>query len=88
LSESLHEVIVFAGPHGAGKDTVEGLFTATQPDAVRHVRYSSRAQAADEVQGQAYNFVSPQEFDDMVERDAFIDYARYPEGSSSMTRPH
>lgn len=84
MAEGLREVVIFAGAHGAGKDTIENAFTASQPDATRHVRYSSRAQAPGEVQGQAYNFVSPEEFDDMVQRDAFIDYAHYPEGSSGI----
>ena len=84
MPERLHEVVIFAGPHGAGKDTVENLFTAAEPDAIRHVRYSSRAQAPGEVRGQTYNFVSPEEFGAMVGQDAFIDYAHYPEGSSGI----
>lgn len=86
MPESLHEVVIFSGPHGAGKDTIENAFTASQPDATRHVRYSSRAQAPGEVQGQAYNFVPQEDFDSMVQQAAFIDYAHYPEGSSGIAR--
>ncbi|MGH7196734.1 MAG: hypothetical protein ACREGJ_03130 [Candidatus Saccharimonadales bacterium] len=86
MAADLHEVVIFAGPHGAGKDTIENAFTASQPDATRHVRYSSRAQAPGEVQGQAYHFVSQEEFDAMVQDDAFIDHAHYPEGSSGIAR--
>ena len=82
----LHEVVIFAGPHGSGKDTVENAFTSSRPDATRHVRYSSRAQSPWEVQGHTYNFVSPEEFDTMVQRGEFIDYAHYPEGSSGIAR--
>jgi len=86
VAENLHEVIIFAGPHGAGKDTIENAFTTSQPDATRHVRYSSRAQAPGEVQGQAYHFVPQEEFDAMVQDGAFIDHAHYPEGSSGIAR--
>lgn len=81
-----NEVIIFAGPHGSGKDTIEGLFTASRTDATRHVRYSSREQANGEVNGQTYHFISQSEFDEMVSRDDFIDYDHYPEGSSGIAR--
>lgn len=68
---------MIAGPHGAGKDTLEALFTASQTDATRHVRYSTRRRAAGEVQGQEYNFVSQREFDDMVEQAEFLDYLKF-----------
>lgn len=37
-----NEVVIFAGPHGAGKDSLENVFTSMEPEASRHVRYSSR----------------------------------------------
>lgn len=86
MAGNIHEVIIFAGPHGAGKDTVEQAFTTTEPDATHHVRYSSRAQAPGEANGDTYHFVSPDEFGSMVDQDAFIDYDHYPEGSSGIAR--
>ena len=81
-----NEVVIFAGPHGAGKDSLENVFTSMEPEASRHVRYSSRAQAPGEVQGDTYHFVTPSDFGEMVERDEFIDFAHWPEGSSGIAR--
>lgn len=86
MAGNIHEVVIFAGPHGAGKDTIEQAFTEADPSAVHHVRYSSRAQAAGEVDGQTYHFVSQDQFGAMVDQDAFIDFAHYPEGSSGIAR--
>lgn len=84
MSEQTHEVLIFAGPHGAGKDTLEHSFTSGRDDATRHVRYSSRSQAPGEVQGLTYHFVTPEEFEEMVKAGAFLDFNHYPEGSSGI----
>lgn len=72
------EVIIFAGPHGAGKDTLEAACTSSLPDATRHVRYTNRDQAPGEIDGQTYHFVSQEEFDKLIEEDFFFDYVRNP----------
>jgi guanylate kinase len=70
-------VLIFAGPHGAGKDTLEAQFTQHQPNASRIVRHITREPAPTETDGQDYYFVSEEHFLDMVARDAFVEHARY-----------
>ncbi len=70
-------VLIFAGPHGAGKDTLEAQFTREQPNASRIVRHITREPAPSEVDGQDYHFVSEEHFLEMLARDAFIEHARY-----------
>lgn len=75
------EVLIFGGPHGVGKDTIERTFVASRDDTTHHVRYSSRAMAPGERDGETYHFISPDSFHSMVDDAEFIDYAHYPEGS-------
>lgn len=70
-------VLIFAGPHGAGKDTLEAQFTATTPDASRIVRHITREPSQGEADGRDYHFVSDERFLDMVAEDAFIEHAQY-----------
>lgn len=70
-------VLIFGGPHGAGKDTLEVQFTQNTPDASRIVRHITRDPSPTEVNGQDYHFVSPEYFLDMVAKGALIEYAQY-----------
>lgn len=70
-------VLIFAGPHGAGKDTLEARFTRNQPNASRIVRHITRQPAPTEVDGQDYYFVSEEHFLDMAAKNAFIEHERY-----------
>ena len=70
-------VLIFAGPHGAGKDTLETQFTRNTPDASRIVRHITRKPTPGEIEGRDYHFVSKENFLDMVTRNAFIEHARY-----------
>ncbi len=72
-------VLIFAGPHGAGKDTLEGAFREANPSTERIVRHITRPAVPGEVDGQDYHFVSNQRFDEMVEAGHFIDHAAYPD---------
>jgi guanylate kinase len=74
---STGHVLIFAGPSGAGKDTLEARFRQHQRNASRIVRHSTRPPAASEVDGQDYHFVDEACFLDMIARDAFIEHARY-----------
>lgn len=70
-------VLVFAGPHGAGKDTLEAQFTRDTPGASRIVRHITRNPSPIEVDGRDYHFVSEERFLDMVAEDAFVEHAQY-----------
>lgn len=70
-------VLIFAGPHGAGKDTLEAQFTRETPDASRIVRHITREPSPAEIDGRDYHFVSEDDFSGMVNEDAFVEHAQY-----------
>lgn len=84
--ESPGEIIIYAGAHASGKDTLEAAFTASRPDAVRHVRFTTRDRAPDEIDGQTYHFVSSEQFETLAEQDFFIDYVRNPVSCGGVSR--
>jgi len=73
------QALIFSGPHGAGKDTLEQQFRAAYEDARRVVRHITRPPAAGESDGKDYHFVSQNVFEEMIAADAFIEYAAYPD---------
>ena len=78
LSNMAHgKVLIFAGPHGAGKDTLEALFTQSQPRATRIVRHITRPVDPDETDGKDYYFIDDGTFNGMADREEFIEYAAY-----------
>jgi guanylate kinase len=85
-SSELGQALIFSGPHGAGKDTLEQQFRAEYENAQRVVRHITRPQAADEVDGQDYYFVSSEAFQEMIDAEAFIEHAAYPDCMSGTSR--
>lgn len=73
------ELIILTGPHGAGKDSVEKELRQTRTDITRVTRHITRNPADNERDGVDYHFVSRDEFQDMVDDDAFLEYAEYPD---------
>lgn len=69
-------LIVISGPSGVGKDTVLARLHALLPDVVRCVTATTRTPRPGEVEGRDYLFVSVPQFREMVEADAFLEYAQ------------
>jgi guanylate kinase len=84
LLEPRSRVLIFAGPNGAGKDTLEALFTEKEPEAQRIVRYITRPPATSEVDGRDYYFIDDETFNVMIAEGEFVEHATYP-GSKSGT---
>lgn len=68
-----------SGPSGVGKDTVLAHLHLQMPDVLRCVTATTRPPRPGEVPGRDYLFVSVTEFRDMVEEDAFLEYANVHE---------
>jgi len=69
--------IVVAGPSGVGKGTIINRLIATFPDVFGFsVSHTTRAARPGEVDGVHYNFVTKGEFEEAVERDDFVEYAK------------
>src|SRR5687767_4968253 len=85
--EGQGDILLFTGPHGAGKETsLNMLAESPYLGAVRHVRYITRPPAENEVDGQAYHFVSHETFDELTAQDFFLDTMANPVAISGVAR--
>ncbi len=67
---------VIAAPSGAGKTTLVKALMAEEPRMRFSVSYTTRPPRPTEVDGRDYHFVSPDEFQAMIERNEFLEHAR------------
>lgn len=67
-------VFVVSGPSGSGKDTVlKGLF-AENPDILFSISAITRAMRPGEKEGEKYNFISREHFEDMIKNDLLLEH--------------
>ena len=78
--------VVLSAPSGAGKTTVaKQLVSAMSPHLCLSVSYTTRPKRTNEVDEVDYHFVNAQQFEDMIQRDDFLEWAQihdYLYGSS------
>ena len=70
-------LIVVSGPSGAGKDTVCNRVIEEMKDTKISVSMTSREPRGKEVDGVEYYFVSKEEFEDKINNNEFLEYAKY-----------
>jgi guanylate kinase len=68
-------VLIVSGPSGSGKSTLVQKILEL-PGTMPSVSCTTRARRATEASGKCYDFVTVAEFDAMVERGEFLEYAR------------
>lgn len=68
-------LVVLAGPTAVGKGTVSRHIRETYPDVLLSVSATTRHPRPGEIDGEHYYFVSDAEFDAMIERGEFLEYA-------------
>ncbi|MBE6389958.1 MAG: guanylate kinase [Lentisphaerae bacterium] len=69
------DLIVISGPSGVGKSTLVKAAMAQLPDLRFSVSCTTRAPRAGEVNGQAYYFLSEEEFSRRLENGEFLEHA-------------
>ena len=69
-------LFVVSGPSGVGKDTVLDVFHPLLTDVVRCVTATTRAPRPGETEGRDYFFLTVAKFREMVDDDAFLEYAK------------
>lgn len=69
------DLIVISGPSGVGKSTLVKAAMAQLPDLRFSVSCTTRAPRAGEVDGQAYYFLSEEEFSRRLENGEFLEHA-------------
>lgn len=68
-------LFVISGPSGVGKGTVVARLLRMRPDLYLSVSCTTRPPRLGEVDGRDYRFVSPLEFEELVDRGAFLEWA-------------
>ncbi len=72
----LGRILVVSAPSGAGKTTICRFIVQKYPEFELSVSHTTRKPRGEEVNGRDYFFVSEEEFERMIEQDAFVEYAR------------
>ncbi|MGA8035278.1 MAG: guanylate kinase [Candidatus Acidiferrales bacterium] len=68
-------VLIVSGPSGSGKSTLVRKILEL-PNMLWSVSYTTRSPRATETNGEWYNFISEPEFEQMVARGEFLEYAQ------------
>lgn len=70
--------IVISGPSGVGKGTLAQMLLDKHPGVFTEtVSHTTRGPRKDEVEGQAYYFVSPSTFNDLLSRGGFVEHTYF-----------
>ena len=73
--ERYGSAVVISGPSGVGKSTLVGRARKILPDLSFSVSCTTRSPRAGEVDGREYYFLSPEAFEEKVQRGEFLEYA-------------
>lgn len=71
----MSQVIIISAPSGSGKSTLVRNLLERDPNLIFSVSYTTRAPRGQEANGREYNFVSREDFQAMIERGEFIEWA-------------
>ena len=67
-------VYIISGPSGSGKDTVLKKVFERKPDIAFSISSITRAMRPGEVEGEKYNFISREKFEDMIANDQLLEH--------------
>jgi len=68
-------VFIVSAPSGSGKSTLVARLLASVPGLLFSVSYTTRRPRGHEVDGESYHFVSRQDFEAMLGRNEFLEWA-------------
>ncbi|MBQ9168824.1 MAG: guanylate kinase [Oscillospiraceae bacterium] len=80
------KLFVISGASGVGKSTVLGKVMQTRDDLKFSVSATTRAPRPGEQDGVSYYFVTEQQFEEMIEQDAFLEFDRHAKASYGTPR--
>lgn len=68
-------IIVISGPTGSGKTTIARKFVEENKNSIFSISHTTREPRPSEIDGVDYHFVLKEDFENMVKRGEFIEYA-------------
>jgi guanylate kinase len=71
------KLVVVSGPSGAGKTSICDELLRRIPNSRWSVSVTTRPKRGHEVDGEAYRFITREEFEQMIQRDELLEYANY-----------
>lgn len=71
------KLVVVSGPSGAGKDTIVSRLLEKDECFSLSVSATSRAPRGEEVDGENYYFLTVEQFEEKINNDDFVEYAKY-----------
>lgn len=71
------KLVIVSGPSGAGKDTIVGGLLEIDDSFSLSVSATTRPPRLTEKNGENYYFLTVKEFEDKINQDAFLEYAKY-----------
>ena len=67
-------LVILSGVAGAGKDTIKKELIKRMENVESLPSFTSRPMREGDIEGQTYNFVSREEFEEMIKREEFYEY--------------
>jgi guanylate kinase len=75
--ENQGKLVVITGPSGVGKGTIVKSLLAQNPQLFLSISATTRTPRDGEIDGVNYYFLSPEQFADMIEQSALLEWAEY-----------
>lgn len=69
-------ILVVSGPSASGKDTILDALMERSPLVSKVTTYTTRAQRDGEVNGEDYHFVTPEQFDRLIEEGLLLEWKK------------
>lgn len=79
MSSKKGRLVLYSGSSGVGKGTILAEVMKRNPNVRLSVSCTTRAPREGEQNGVHYNFLTRDEFEDLIARDGFLEYAEYCE---------
>lgn len=76
LSNYNRFILIVSGPSGSGKSTIIKNFLRENKDFTLSVSHTTRPKREGEIEGINYYYVSKKDFQDMIDKDEFLEWAK------------
>lgn len=70
-------IYIISGPSGSGKDTILKEVLKIRKDVFFSISHITRKMRVGEVEGEKYHFISREEFEEQLAKNAFLEYNEY-----------